>query len=61
MKAAGVLVTDFATAWSLGSSRIAEVRGTTVRVVLSAVQTDGSTRAFSDPTPFPATSSPAVT
>jgi hypothetical protein len=61
---------DFATAWSLGGSRIAGgggfakyadgfattawdtvtvtgVRGSTVSVVLSAVQTDGSTRMFS--------------
>ena len=61
---------DFATAWSLGGSRIAggggytkyvngfsttswdtvtvtDVRGSTVSVVLSAVQTDGSTRTFS--------------
>lgn len=61
---------DFATAWSLGGSRIAGgggfakyadgfsttawdtvtvtgVRGNTVSVVLSAVQTDGSTRTFS--------------
>jgi hypothetical protein len=61
---------DFATAWSLGGSRIAggggytkyvngfsttswdtvtvtDVRGNTVYVVLSAVQTDGSTRVFS--------------
>ncbi|WP_372664340.1 hypothetical protein [Amycolatopsis kentuckyensis] len=60
---------DFATAWSLGGSRIAggggyakyvngfattswdtltvtDVRGSTVSVVLSAVQTDGSTRTF---------------
>jgi hypothetical protein len=61
---------DFATAWSLGGSRIAggggfakyvdgfattawatvtvtDVRGSTVSVVLSAVQADGSTRVFS--------------
>ncbi|WP_410620501.1 hypothetical protein [Amycolatopsis sp. cmx-8-4] len=61
---------DFATAWSLGGSRIAggggytkyvngfsttswdtltvtDVRGNTVYVVLSAIQTDGSTRVFS--------------
>ena len=61
---------DFATAWSLGGSRIAggggyakyanafattswdtvtvtDVRGSTVSVVLSALQTDGSTRTFS--------------
>jgi hypothetical protein len=61
---------DFATAWSLGGSRIAggggftkyvngfattawdtltvtDVRGSTAYVVLSAVQTDGSTRMFS--------------
>jgi hypothetical protein len=61
---------DFATAWSLGGSRIAggggyakyvngfattswdtltvtDVRGGTVYVVLSAIQTDGSTRVFS--------------
>jgi hypothetical protein len=61
---------DFATAWSLGGSRIAggggyakyvegfattswdtvtvtDVRGSTVSVVLSAVQTDGSRRTFS--------------
>jgi len=61
---------DFATAWSLGGSRIAggggytkyvngfattswatvtvtDVRGSTVSVVLSAVQIDGSTRTFS--------------
>lgn len=61
---------DFATAWSLGGSRIAggggytkyvngfattswdtltvtDVRGNVVSVVLSAVQTDGSTRTFS--------------
>jgi hypothetical protein len=61
---------DFATAWSLGGSRIAggggytkyvngfsttswdtltvtDIRGNTVYVVLSAVQTDGSTRVFS--------------
>jgi hypothetical protein len=61
---------DFATAWSLGGSRIAggggyakyvngfattswdtvtvtDVRGGTVSIVLSAVQTDGSTRTFS--------------
>ncbi|MFJ7216279.1 hypothetical protein [Amycolatopsis sp. NPDC098790] len=60
---------DFATAWSLGGSRLAGggsyakyvngfattswdtltvtgVRGSTVSVVLSAVQTDGSTRTF---------------
>ena len=61
---------DFATAWSLGGSRIAgaggfakyangfaatawdtltvtDVRGSTVYVVLSAAQTDGTTRTFS--------------
>jgi hypothetical protein len=61
---------DFATAWSLGGSRIAggggytkyvngfattswatvtvtDIRGSTVSVVLSAVQIDGSTRTFS--------------
>lgn len=75
---------DFATAWSLGGSRIAggggfakyvdgfattswdtvtvtDVRGSTVSVVLSAVQTDGSTRTFPAPTPFPAAFSPAAT
>ncbi|MEU7783132.1 hypothetical protein [Amycolatopsis sp. NPDC049159] len=61
---------DFATAWSLGGSRIAggggytkyaggfattawdtltvtDIRGSTVHVVLSAAQTDGTTRTFS--------------